>query len=543
VWFGDEERPLFGWFCAPDDQMARAVVIACNPIGSECDNAQVAFDALAQRLVGLGMGTLRFDYDGTGDSAGSWTDGNRLGSWMASIRSAVAFARSMGVAKVAVVGMRMGALLSVAALHEDADVDAIVLWDPCSTGRQFLREQALLLSAAFGQGQPSGGAAEGPATYYESEAATSISEFDPLPGAQLRASSVLVLTREGRSIGGSLKAMARVEGMEWATVRGQADLLDVPGISDVDDDDLDLVAQWLAGHVEEDRHPVTVDSPDSARIPTGGSNDVVERAIEIGDIPLFAIRCDPHEGGGAPTVVFLTAGLLHRCGPARMWTDLARRWAALGVPSIRVDVSGGGHSGTRPGQTPHLVMAPEAIDDLARIAEGLGSADGSGLVYVGLSTGGYLAVEAGLQFRPLGVCPLNPSLSIRLPVDASASGIRRRAHRRILFHDLRRRHNRIASWLAWAATQVLIHRSPAGPLVQAARRGSKVLVVVTRDEATPLRWNLFWRTAGRRVRRTGAYQFVVLPGSDHSLYLRTTREPAMEAMTEWVLDLQRQSSA
>ncbi|MBV8461653.1 MAG: hypothetical protein JO368_00060, partial [Acidimicrobiales bacterium] len=285
-----------------------------------------------------------------------------------------------------------------------------------------------------------------------------------------------------------------------------------------------------------DLRPVTVSAPARALLPSGGGGAVAEEFVDLGPVPLFGIRCGPEAGGHPPIAVFLTAGVLHRSGPARMWTDLARRWASRGVPSVRVDVSGTGHSGTRPGQPRLVVLAPEALDDLATLAAALGGPDGRDLVYVGLSSGGALAVEAALQQRPLGICALNPSITSR-PPEATVPGGRRRGYRRTLFRSLRRRHRRIAGHLAWAAGQVLVHRAPVGPLVLGARRGSSVLTVVTEDEAEPLRGNAFWGALAWPARRAGRYRLCVIPGRDHSLYLRATRVRAMEAMTEWVVAL------
>ncbi len=521
--------------------------MVCNPLGAECDNAQMGFDALSMRLVGLGMAVLRFDYDGTGDSAGSWTQDDRLGSWLASVRAAVDFAATLGP-PVGAVGMRMGALFCMEALRGRGGADALVLWDPCPNGRQFLREQSLLLSAAYGEGQPGGGAAEGPATYFEPEAAAALSAFDPLRDgdAPMPAPAVLVLTREGRSLGPSLGPLVDRAGVEWGTVRGQADLLDVPGISTVDEGDVAAVAKWLAEQLPGEASPVSVDAPTATHMAVDGGT-VVEEAVDLGDLPLFGIRCRRADGptgsGRGPTAVFLTAGILHRSGPARMWTDLARRWALLGVPSLRVDLSGTGYSGVRSGQIRNIALAPEAIDDLRCIADALEASDSRGLVYVGLSAGGYLAVEAALQSRPLGVCPVNPSITTRPPErlglipDPDGAGADRRAHRTMPFRRLRHRHKRVADSLARAANQVLVHRAPAGPLVQAARRGSHVLLVATQDEAAFLRPSVYWGAAAWHARRQGLYRTFVVPGHDHSLYLRATRAPAMDAMTDWVAGL------
>ena len=51
-------------------------------------------------------------------------------------------------------------------------------------------------------------------------------------------------------------------------------------------------------------------------------------------------------------MLFVNAGPQRRTGPNRMWVEAARRWAAAGVPSLRIDLSGIGDS---PGDDSALV--------------------------------------------------------------------------------------------------------------------------------------------------------------------------------------------
>jgi hypothetical protein len=61
--------------------------------------------------------------------------------------------------------------------------------------------------------------------------------------------------------------------------------------------------------------------------------------------PLFAVLAEPV---GTPKTgvsgIFLNAGAVRRIGPNRMWVEAARRWAARGVPTLRVDLGGIGDS-------------------------------------------------------------------------------------------------------------------------------------------------------------------------------------------------------
>ncbi|HEU4534994.1 MAG TPA: hypothetical protein VFS00_12795, partial [Polyangiaceae bacterium] len=65
---------------------------------------------------------------------------------------------------------------------------------------------------------------------------------------------------------------------------------------------------------------------------------------------LFGIVCAPTQPRpGRPAVVLLNAGLVHRAGPFRLHVDLARRLAARGFVTLRLDQSALGDSQPRPG--------------------------------------------------------------------------------------------------------------------------------------------------------------------------------------------------
>lgn len=63
------------------------------------------------------------------------------------------------------------------------------------------------------------------------------------------------------------------------------------------------------------------------------------------DQNLVGVACRPAAAiADKPFVVFLNAGIIHRCGPNRMSARLGRALAHVGVPSLRFDLSGVGDS-------------------------------------------------------------------------------------------------------------------------------------------------------------------------------------------------------
>ena len=148
-YFGTGRRRLFGIYEPPraGNQGLRAAVL-CHPWGAEYLHAHRAMRQMAIRLSGAGYHTLRFDYFGTGDSAGDLAEADLKG-WEADIETAIEEVQdTSGASRVALVGLRLGATLaaSVAAKRME-DIDALVLWDPVVSGSEYLA-QLLAASAA-----------------------------------------------------------------------------------------------------------------------------------------------------------------------------------------------------------------------------------------------------------------------------------------------------------------------------------------------------------------------------------------------------------
>jgi exosortase A-associated hydrolase 2 len=140
--FGAAPRRLFGIYhparSAPGE--GRAAVF-CYPWGSEYLHAHRALRQLAKMLAAEGVHSLRFDYFGTGDSAGETTDADLKG-WRTDIESAIdELMHAAGCPRVTLIGFRLGGTLAaeVAARHIDK-IDTMVLWDPVVSGAEYLED-------------------------------------------------------------------------------------------------------------------------------------------------------------------------------------------------------------------------------------------------------------------------------------------------------------------------------------------------------------------------------------------------------------------
>lgn len=139
-YFGDSTRPLFGVYHPPHGRTRRAGVVICPPFGQEYLRAHRSLRELAGRLSEGGFHALRFDYHGSGDSAGEAGE-IRLDGCVADAMAAVVEVRELAASqRVALIGVRLGGTIGALCANELGGVDALVLWDPVLDGAAYLDE-------------------------------------------------------------------------------------------------------------------------------------------------------------------------------------------------------------------------------------------------------------------------------------------------------------------------------------------------------------------------------------------------------------------
>lgn len=142
--FGTSSRRLFGIYTAGAARSQRAVVL-CHPWGQEYLHAHRSVRHLSTLLTAAGIHVLRFDYFGTGDSAGDMADADLKG-WQSDIDTAIEELKdTSGAQRIGLVGLRLGATLAAqAAARHKKDIDKLVLWDPIVKGESYLEELRVL---------------------------------------------------------------------------------------------------------------------------------------------------------------------------------------------------------------------------------------------------------------------------------------------------------------------------------------------------------------------------------------------------------------
>lgn len=159
--FGPADRVLFGCFHEPIGAVDRDLgIVLCNPLGHEAIRAHRALRQLAIRLARAGFPVLRFDYSGTGDSAGD-DSLNSLSQWLSDIGVAIdRLKRESGSSRVGMAGLRLGASLAALYGARHRNLACLALWEPVTAGRAHLNELADLHRAALYRyaSQPGSGA-------------------------------------------------------------------------------------------------------------------------------------------------------------------------------------------------------------------------------------------------------------------------------------------------------------------------------------------------------------------------------------------------
>ena len=155
-YFGSSREALYGVYNPARARSGEPVgAVLCYPMGSEYMRSHRAFRQLTNLLTRAGVHVLRFDYFGTGDSAGD-EEQSSVERWLIDVEHAIDELKdTAGLKSVRLVGLRFGGTLACLVASRRQDVERAALWDPVVRGENYLQE--LLTYAelpAIAQGRP-----------------------------------------------------------------------------------------------------------------------------------------------------------------------------------------------------------------------------------------------------------------------------------------------------------------------------------------------------------------------------------------------------
>ena len=585
-------EPVFGQMHVPAElEQHETAVLLCPPFGWEEICSYRSRRAWAQHLAAAGHPTLRVDLPGAGDSGGSPGDPRRLAAWTAAIASAADWlGASTGRSRIAAIGIGLGGMLICRAAADGAPISEAVLWAVPSKGRAFVRELRAfgrMESSRFSPGedfkvQPlPRGYVGGGGFVLSTETARSLERLDlaTLELADGQLGRVLLLERDGIAVDERLLAHFEQADRDVSVLPGPGynAMMAEPQEATAPMEVFESVEAWLgepapdgvgaAARSQEARRLIDEGTGQAGRrlttsvLPTGLARERDLTELTVGDAVirerslaieqpfgrLFGVLTEPAIAETSDLgAVLLNAGAIRRVGPNRMWVELARRWAAKGVPSLRLDLEGLGDSDGDDSRfadvgelyIPQLVDQVQTAIDVVQ-AQGIAQR----FVLTGLCSGAYWSFHGALRDeRVVAAFMLNPRT---LFWDASQETVRylRRglfqpaSWRMVLSGDVQR--SRVGSVLreaprsllrrAAARMQAMGDSDQVDLVLDLLRDGGKQLLFVF-SENEPLHEELERQGRLPRNERWPNIKLELIPGRDHTLRPHYSQERAHEAL-------------
>lgn len=340
----------FGWLHPASGSHG---VVLCNPFGYDALCTHRGWRKLAERLAASGMPVLRFDYPGTGDSVGNEDDPHRVDAWIDSIGDAVRRLREWtGVATVSLVGLRFGGTLAALAAQRLGDIDGLVMLAPPITGRGYIRE--LRAHRQSWLSTPSGMSAEplADADHYveafgfglHGADIAQLADIDLQRDTTHPAQRVLILDSADRNRVSALVAHYAAHGVDARRdAFDERDTFVIEALySEEPVEAFAMVIAWLSESPAQRIDAVAGRAENVVEYAPGlriAEVAATERHVVFG--PYFGIYCEPdHPRADAPGMLFFNTGASHHIGDGRIFVLFARRLAALGIASLRMDLGG-----------------------------------------------------------------------------------------------------------------------------------------------------------------------------------------------------------
>jgi pimeloyl-ACP methyl ester carboxylesterase len=516
--------PAFCVVHRPDGAARDTAVLFVPPFGWEEVCSYRILREWARRLAGAGFPALRLTLPGCGDSGGDPRDPGRLEAWTSAVTAAARALRvQSGAGAVVAVGLGLGGMLACRATEAGAPIDGLVLWAAPARGRELTRQLkafARLEASQVFEGLPAPpplpeGEMEVGGFLLSPETQAELGKLDlstlALPRGLPR--GALLLDRDGIPADVRLRDALSAQGVsvEVRAGEGYGEMTSHPQQSQVPESVVTEVMAWL-GDGEPEAGAATAQGVTGAELAAtaapgravaysrsatlqAGDAEILETPLTIPQDfgNLSGILTTPKEGGQPVCIVMLNGGAIRRIGPNRMWVEAARRWAARGVPSLRLDVEAIGEADGA--VSPYADDNALYVDELIpQVKEAIAVLARRGVaerfVTAGLCAGAYWAMYVGLEDPRVTAALMLNSRGVVWDTGLSASRDLRRAFSQKLTWA-RIRHNVTGPRLKAVARRLL--GMPARWL--ARRRGDqdagsledRVDQVMRRMQASPLR--------------------------------------------------------
>ena len=380
-------------------------VVLCSPFGYEALCTYRGWRALAERLAAAGMPVLRFDYPSTGDSAGDDAL-ERVPAWLNSIEAGTAWLRRhAGVSQIALCGLRLGALLAAkSAARRPGSIDALILLAPVTSGRMYLREITLAAATGTDTAQDADWLDSVGFRLHASDVAA-LRELDIARALAQSGTSRLLVAETPQRPAFNAATLAKLDAGGLAVERlaftDQDAYFRHAHLSLTPDAVFAQVVDWTAAGVPSGCPSVPPAAPDLLAC----EGPAAERVLRFGqEGQLVGVLCEPSmppQPVDRTAVLILNTGANHHIGNSRLAVRMARKLAASGTISLRIDLSGIGDSDETVAWT-HADRSTQLFDDaaLGDVYAALDALEQRGFhqcFVIGVCSGAHHAFQAALR--------------------------------------------------------------------------------------------------------------------------------------------------
>jgi len=470
---------LFGWLHIPERSNGQEPVVICAPVGYEQVRAFRSVKCLASRLTTAGFTVLRFDYHGCGDSAGDALSSATVSRWQQDINDAIKFVCQATKQRAAtLVGIRLGATLA-ATVAESTAVAKLVLWQPCESGKAYIREMEIVQAANEKKHRSTAkelhGGLDAGGFLFSTELQRDIRKLVIGKDAFAGKPPILLLERSDiRSTGRLARALGDSGShVEIAPAEGFKEMMLAPQVAILPSNTIADIVEWLSivdettsvnatiDDAQTDSDPASLNTSLAPSMPLG---EVLEEVVRFGDDRrLFGICTRPARNQDATTraIVMLCGGSVPRYSANRMYVPMARALAGDGATVLRMDLSGIGDSVARVGEPVNKPYTNDIGSDVREaVAELQDRTKLKQVTLFGLCSGAYAAMQTASQSDSIEELILVNQLVYFLANDdiaALADGRLRSAHEL----DYPRQTGRVAN--AWRRTLKLVSKASLLP--------------------------------------------------------------------------------
>ncbi len=396
----------FGWLHTSQDRAASGTaVVLCSGIKNDAMTAHRSFRLLADALAAAGYPTLRFDYPGTGDSSDlDQASVEHWALWQNSINNAVECARRYtGAHQIVLGGFRLGATLAAVVAAQRNDVVGALLLAPVLRGRSYISQISIEANLHDPSAQVDG-AVVLHEVHLPRQTVDVIRQIDlravvlpPRCKVAIFAESATPLLTE--CVDAWSKRGADVTCTHFV---GLEPMLRPVFMNHEASADVSRIANWLRATL-----PPAEGFALQERLPPQAELQLetcVETPVRFGTHGrLFGVLCRPRGLPEADLVVVIgNSSADPHCGFARVAVDLARRLAAEGFASLRMDFAGIGDSIDKD-DAPSHVFETDRRRDFSAAIDALAERGYRRFALQGLCSGAYHAFQAAVVDPRVGV--------------------------------------------------------------------------------------------------------------------------------------------